>query len=81
MQIHQAQQPDPAAPQTEPAHPSMVYVYEDQAWEYKLVARGASQGWRLPEQELNALGDEGWELAAIASVPDAAHFYFKRPRK
>lgn len=75
-----AQQPEPAAPQLEQAQPPMVYVYDEVTWEYKFIPRNASHEWRLSDQELRALGAEGWELAAIASVPNEAHFYFKRPR-
>ena len=76
-----AQQPEPAAPQPEQPQPPMVYVYDDLAWEYKFIPRNATQEWRISTQELNALGKEGWELVAVASVPSEAHFYFKRPRK
>jgi hypothetical protein len=59
----------------------MVYVYDDLTWEYKFIPRNASNEWRMSSQELNALGAEGWELAAVAAVPNEVHFYFKRPRK
>jgi hypothetical protein len=32
------------------------------------------------EAELNALGDEHWELAGIVREDQRAHFYFKRER-
>ena len=32
----------------------------------------------LGEEELNALGKEGWELAAVLTHHSAVHFYFKR---
>lgn len=74
------QPPEPSALQSEP-QPPMVYVYDDLTWEYKFIPRNASHEWRISDQELNALGAEGWELAGIASVPNGVHFYFKRPRK
>ena len=47
-----------------------------QIWEYKLV-----QGW-LTEDQLAALGSEGWEL--VTTVVGMGNrnmaFYFKRPR-
>jgi hypothetical protein len=52
----------------------MVYVYEQQQWEYRIVANA------MTEDELNALGAEGWELAGVAVLPDKAQFYFKRVR-
>ncbi len=79
IRVSDLEQPDAAAPQ--PAQPPMVYVYDDLRWEYKFIPRNASHEWRISEQELNALGAEGWELAGIASVPNEVHFYFKRPRK
>jgi hypothetical protein len=32
----------------------------------------------LGEEELNALGKEGWELAAVLTHHSEVHFYFKR---
>ncbi len=58
----------------------MVYVYEDLKWEYRCIARSTRHEGPPSEQELNTLGAEGWELAGVASLPDAIHFYFKRPR-
>ena len=47
-------------------------------WEYRDVVRDASS---LPsEQELNALGDQGWELIGVAPVVERVHYYFKRER-
>lgn len=45
-------------------------------WEYKLM-----EGW-LTEVELNALGEENWELAAVIITPtDKSYDYiFKRPK-
>jgi hypothetical protein len=45
----------------------MVYVYDDLTWEYKFIPRNASREWRMSDQELNVLGAQGWELAAVAS--------------
>jgi hypothetical protein len=68
--------------QPEEPQPPMLYVYEDQRWEYKFVGRTTlDQEGRLSERELNALGAEGWELAGIASLPNEVHFYFMRLRK
>jgi hypothetical protein len=53
-------------------------------WQYKVVTKAAGV---LPaeEAELNRLGDEGWELAAVAArIKDgqpAASFVFKRPKR
>ena len=58
----------------------MVYVYEKQGWEYKVVTKDAPDGQPLSEDELNALGESGWELVGIVPLPNKAHFYFKRVR-
>jgi hypothetical protein len=74
----------PAPPMPEPGpraplRPPMVYV--PPTWEYRHLARQLG-GDALPTaEELNLLGGEGWELAAV--IPDGArvHFYFKRLRE
>jgi Domain of unknown function (DUF4177) len=53
----------------------MVYVYEKQRWEYKMIFQGA-----MSEEELNALGAEGWELVGLVALPENTRFYFKRAR-
>jgi hypothetical protein len=53
--------------------PPMVYVYEKQRWEYKMIFQSA-----VSEEELNALGAEGWELVGVVALPETMQFYFKR---
>jgi hypothetical protein len=53
----------------------MVYVYERQQWEYRVVVQSA-----MTQDGLNALGAEGWELAGLVSVPNKTTFYFERVR-
>ena len=72
----QEPEPPPPAP-TDPAIP-MVYVYEPLQWEYRRIARNAREQGPLSEQELNALGAEGWELAGIANLPGEMYYYLKR---
>ena len=45
-------------------------------WEYKLM-----EGW-LTETELNALGEENWELTAVFITPTDKNYdcIFKRPK-
>jgi hypothetical protein len=31
------------------------------------------------EKELNALGEEGWEMSGVAQHPPVTYYYFKRP--
>jgi hypothetical protein len=45
-----------------------------QEWEYKVVFS------KDEEQEMNALGKEGWELIAVAGhYGNSIKLYFKRP--
>jgi hypothetical protein len=74
--------PHPGAPQPQPPQPRVqpptVYVYEPQRWEYRIV--DSNQRERVAEDQLNALGNDGWELVGIVPGPKAAQFVFKRPR-
>jgi hypothetical protein len=65
--------PDP--PRVGSVQAPMVYVYERQAWEYKVVVAAE---FALTEPDLDALGAEGWELTGVASGRDGVRFYFKR---
>lgn len=72
--------PDPLPPYQAPnvqVRPPMVYV--EAVWEYKHVARALTEE-PLDEEELNALGAEGWELVGALTDGRSAHFYFKRQR-
>lgn len=64
--------------QSEPVRPSMVYVKKSLKWEYKQIVRNLSEEGAPDEAELNALGEEGWELSGVAQQPPLAYFYFKR---
>lgn len=68
-------------PQRSQVQAPMVYVYEEQVWEYKIVVKNIAEEALLSEQELNALGLKRWELAGVATLPDKVEFYFKRVRK
>jgi hypothetical protein len=41
----------------------MIYVYEQQPWEYKIVVKHVLQDELLSERDLNELGLKGWELS------------------
>ncbi len=62
-----------------PLEPPMVYVTEPMAWEYKYLRRKLRKDGVPTEKELNAMGKEGWELAAAFSDSEYVHVYFKRP--
>lgn len=64
--------------QPEPVNPPMIYIKESVKWEYKQITRDLKKEGPLSEEELNALGAEGWEMSGIAGQPPMAHFYFKR---
>jgi hypothetical protein len=76
---HSMQPPLPR--QLSQVQPPMVYVYEKQAWEYKVVARNPASEEMPSEQEMNVLGESGWELAGVVTLPEKVQFYFKRIRK
>jgi hypothetical protein len=40
----------------------MIYVYEKQAWEYRIEVRNATAEEMPSEREMNALGENAWEL-------------------
>jgi hypothetical protein len=64
--------------QSEPVRHSMVYVKKSLKWEYKQIVRKLDEEGAPDEAELNALGEEGWELSGVAQHPLLAYFYFKR---
>jgi hypothetical protein len=71
----------PFPPRHEPhpfSRPEQLFVPVPARWEYREITRDMDA---LPtESELNALGDEGWELAGVTPAADRVHYYFKRER-
>jgi hypothetical protein len=49
-------------------------------WEYQELVRDRTANGLPSETELNALGDEHWELAGVVDDGERVHFYFKRER-
>ncbi len=68
----------PPAPDTPGIQPPMVYIQENLKWEYKCVSRNLDREKVLGEDELNALGAEGWELATSLVFGSTVTFYFRR---
>ena len=64
--------------QNEPIRPPMIYIEKRLKWEYKQVIRNLEREKPLDETELNALGEEGWEMTGIAQQSPNTYFYFKR---
>ena len=56
----------------------MIYVNEAITWEYKRLARDLKKESALSEDDLNALGQDGWELAGAFADSKIAYYYFKR---
>jgi hypothetical protein len=64
--------------QSEPIRPPMVYVEKQLKWEYKQIVRDLKKESPPNEEELNKLGEEGWEMSGVAQQLPLAYFYFKR---
>ncbi len=64
--------------QSEPVRPPMVYIKKRLKWEYKQIVRDLEKEKLLDETELNALGDQGWEMTGLAQDPPKTYYYFKR---
>ena len=72
--------PPPSEPQRPQVQAPTIFVYERQKWEYKVVSMNADQ-LPLSQDELNALGKDGWELVGIVPLSSAVQFYLKRLRE
>jgi hypothetical protein len=62
----------------DPIRPPLIYVEKQLKWEYKQIIRNPESEKPLDENELNALGEDGWEMTGIAQHPPLTYFYFKR---
>jgi hypothetical protein len=71
----------PPQPQPQPRiQAPTVFVYERRGWEHRVVSSASAGEPPLTEDELNALGKDGWELIAVVPLPDRIQFYLKRAR-
>ena len=70
---------NPETPSSHTPITPMVYVRDKTVWQYKVLSRDLAQG--SNEEELNTLGKDGWELAAVVPHVGVAHFYFKRMKE
>jgi hypothetical protein len=59
----------------------MVYVSENAVREYKHIVRSLASDEMPDEEEMNAFGADGWELAGTLTDSSSAHFYFKRHKR
>jgi hypothetical protein len=56
----------------------MIYIEKRLKWEYKQIVSDTESQRPLDETELNALGEDGWEMAGVAQQPPLTYYYFKR---
>ena len=70
--------PEPLRHAPSPFHVEPPLVFVPPKWEYRHLVRKAADEPPIGEEELNALGAEGWELVAVFAGPGSVHFYFKR---
>jgi hypothetical protein len=56
----------------------MIYIEKRMKWEYKQLVRNLETEKPLDENDLNALGEDGWEMTGIARHLPITYFYFKR---
>ncbi len=75
---HQSIFPPIKPQETEPVQSPMIYVKEGPAWEYRQLVRDTTKDKLPTDDELNALGRQGWELAGVLSQRKQIYFYFKR---
>jgi hypothetical protein len=67
--------PTPPEEQREP-HTPMVYVRE--RWQYKRLQRDLNKEGPPTEEELNELGEEGWQVAGMFTHEAHLYLIFKR---
>ena len=73
--------PHPVAPPPPSGSPlPLPMVHVAPAWAYKHVTRQVADLAEAAQQELDALGADGWELAGVTADGSTVHFFFKRPR-
>jgi hypothetical protein len=56
----------------------LIYVKEELRWEYKRLERNLESESAPTEDDLNALGNEGWELVSTLAHKGQVYLYFKR---
>ena len=69
----------PAAPFTAALPMPMVHVVP--TWTYRHVQCPLAELAALNENELDALGADGWELTGVVVESATVHFFYKRPSR
>jgi hypothetical protein len=67
---------DAAPPASSPT--PIVYVKARVVWQYRHVVRDLTLDDALSDEELDALGVEGWELVSVVVYDGHMYWYFKR---
>jgi|GEM_PF-2991823 len=68
----------PRDPQHDPVRPPRIYIEKRMKLEYKQIVRNLEAEKPLDENDLNALGEDGWEMTRIARHPPITYFCIKR---
>lgn len=68
----------PEVPPKESTQVPIIYVKAGPVWEYMRLVRTLSQVSLPGEDELNTLGAQGWELAAIFADAPFVYWDFRR---
>lgn len=72
--------PRPPLPEAPAVAPPMIYVQKRIQWEYKQLVRNLGKAIAPTADELNTLGQEGWELTGATTDAAFAYFCFKRAK-
>lgn len=70
--------PRPPQPEAPVMAPPMIFVKKSLQWEYMQLVRNLGKETAPTADELNTLGQEGWELIGVTMDAPFVYFYFKR---
>lgn len=70
--------PRPPLPEAPTVAAPTIYVQKSVQWEYRQLIRNLGKEAAPTADELNALGQEGWELTGVTTDAPFVYFYFKR---
>jgi len=70
--------PRPIVSHITDVHVQPPTVFVQPQWAYQEIVRDLDASGALSEAELNARGDEGWELTGILQDGRTVRYYFKR---
>jgi hypothetical protein len=70
----------PPLPEARRAPVEPLWVPVEPRWEYQTIVRQVDTEPLPSEGELNAWGEDHWELVSVLRAEGQVHFYFKRER-